>query len=147
VKQRSRGRGVVGVVVALGALVTFAVFGGTGLAGSTAKPTKAQYAPGQYQNANKVTLCHKAKVTVRVSVSALPAHEAHGDVVGTCAAAAAKAKAKLKQAKAEEQESSSAAGAATETGGQAKGHGASQGNGNGNGNANANANGKGNGKS
>ena len=94
-KQRSRGRGVVGVVVALGALVTFAVFGGTGLAGSTAKPTKAQYAPGQYQNANKVTLCHKAKVTIRVSVSALPAHEAHGDVVGTCAAAAAKAKAKL----------------------------------------------------
>jgi hypothetical protein len=138
VKQRSRGRGVVGVVVALGALVTFAVFGGTGLAGSTAKPTKAQYAPGQYQNANKVTLCHKAKVTIRVSVSALPAHEAHGDVVGTCAAAAAKAKAKLK-AKAKEQESSSAAGAATETGGQAKGHGASQGKGN--------ANGKGNGKS
>jgi len=140
VKQRSRGRGVVGVVVALGALVTFAVFGGTGLAGSTAKPTKAQYAPGQYQNANKVTLCHKAKVTIRVSVSALPAHEAHGDVVGTCAAAAAKAKAKLKQAKAKEQESSSTAGAAaTETGGQAKGHGASQGKGN--------ANGKGNGKS
>ena len=139
-KQRSRGRGVVGVVVALGALVTFAVFGGTGLAGSTAKPTKAQYAPGQYQNANKVTLCHKAKVTIRVSVSALPAHEAHGDVVGTCAAAAAKAKAKLKQAKAKEQESSSAAGAAeTESGGQAKGHGASQGKGN--------ANGKGNGKS
>ena len=141
VKQRSRGRGVVGLVVALGALVTFAVFGGTGLAGSTAKPTKAQYAPGQYQNANKVTLCHKAKVTIRVSVSALPAHEAHGDVVGTCAAAAAKAKAKLKQAKAKtkEQESSSAAGAATETGGQAKGHGASRGKGN--------ANGKGNGKS
>ena len=137
--QRSRGRGVVGVVVALGALVTFAVFGGTGLAGSTAKPTKAQYATGQYQNANKVTLCHKAKVTIRVSVSALPAHEAHGDVVGTCAAAAAKAKAKLKQAKAKEQESSSAAGAATEAGGQAKGHGASQGKGN--------SNGKGNGKS
>ena len=139
VKQRSTGRGVVAVVVALGALVTFAVFGGTGLAGSTAKPTKAQYAPGQYQNANKVTLCHKAKVTIRVSVSALAAHEAHGDVVGTCAAAAAKAKVKLKQAKVKEQESSSAAGAATETGGQAKGHGASQGKGN--------ANGKGNGKS
>ena len=78
--------------MALGALVTFAVFGGTGLAGSTAKPTKAQYAPGQYQNANKVTLCHKAKVTIRVSVNALPAHEAHGDVVGTCAAAAAAAR-------------------------------------------------------
>ena len=138
-KQRSRGRGVVGVVVALGALVTFAVFGGTGLAGSTAKPTKAQYAPGQYQNANKVTLCHKAKVTVRVSVSALPAHEAHGDVVGTCAAAAAKAKAKAK-GKAKAEESATTTDAATATGGQTKGNGASQAKG-------GNGNGKGNGKS
>ena len=132
-----RGRGLVGVVVALGALVTFAVFGGTGLAGSTAKPTKAQYAPGQYQNANKVTLCHKAKVTIRVSVNALPAHDAHGDVVGTCAAAAAKAKAKAK-AKATTEESATT-DAATVTGGQAKGNGASQAKG-------GNGNGKGNGK-
>ena len=136
-KQPIRGRGLVGVVVALGALVTFAVFGGTGLAGSTAKPTKAQYAPGQYQNANKVTLCHKAKVTIRVSVNALPAHEAHGDVVGTCAAAAAKAKAKAK-AKATTEESATT-DAATVTGGQAKGNGASQAKG-------GNGNGKGNGK-
>jgi hypothetical protein len=123
--------------VALGALVTFAVFGGTGLAGSTAKPTKAQYAPGQYQNANKVTLCHKAKVTIRVSVNALPAHEAHGDVVGTCGAAAAKAKAKAKA-----EEAATTADAATATGGQAKGNGASQAKG-----GNGNGNGKGNGKS
>jgi len=139
VKQPMRGRGLVGVVVALGALVTFAVFGGTGLAGSTAKPTKAQYAPGQYQNANKVTLCHKAKVTIRVSVNALPAHEAHGDVVGTCAAAAAKAKAKAK-GKAKAEESATTTDAATATGGQAKGNGASQAKG-------GNGNGKGNGKS
>jgi hypothetical protein len=125
--------------VALGALVTFAVFGGTGLAGSTAKPTKAQYAPGQYQNANKVTLCHKAKVTIRVSVNALPAHEAHGDVVGTCAAAAAKAKAKAK-GKAKAEETATTTDAATTTGGQAKGNGASQAKG-------GNGNGKGNGKS
>ena len=138
-KQPMRGRGLVGVVVALGALVTFAVFGGTGLAGSTAKPTKAQYAPGQYQNANKVTLCHKAKVTIRVSVNALPAHEAHGDVVGTCAAAAAKAKAKAK-GKAKAEESATTTDAATATGGQAKGNGASQAKG-------GNGNGKGNGKS
>ena len=136
-KQPIRGRGLVGVVVALGALVTFAVFGGTGLAGSTAKPTKAQYAPGQYQNANKVTLCHKAKVTIRVSVNALPAHEAHGDVVGTCASAAAKAKAKAK-AKATTEESATT-DAATVTGGPAKGNGASQAKG-------GNGNGKGNGK-
>ena len=142
-KQPIRGRGLVGVVVALGALVTFAVFGGTGLAGSTAKPTKAQYAPGQYQNANKVTLCHKAKVTIRVSANALPAHEAHGDVVGTCAAAAGKAKAKAKtKAKAKAEEAATTADAATVTGGQAKGNGASQAKG-----GNGNGNGKGNGKS
>ena len=64
------------------------------------KPSKAQYAPGQYNNPGKVTLCHKQKVTIRVSTRALPAHEAHGDTVGTCAAAASAAKAKAKAAKA-----------------------------------------------
>ena len=84
------------VTVVLGAIVAFAAIGGTGLAGSLVKPVKAQYGqygPGQYQNPGKVTLCHKQKVTIRVSTRALPAHEAHGDTVGSCAAAAAKAKA------------------------------------------------------
>ena len=83
-------------MVVLGAIVAFAAIGGTGLAGSLVKPVKAQYGqygPGQYVNPGKVTLCHKQKVTIRVSTRALPAHEAHGDTVGTCAAAAAKAKA------------------------------------------------------
>jgi hypothetical protein len=141
--------------VALGALVTFAVFGGTGLAGSSAKPVKAQYGPGQYNNPNKVTICHKSKVTIRVSVNALPAHEAHGDDVGTCAAAAAAAKAKVKQAKVQAAKAKAAkakqsqaatsgeSAASTTTGGPAKGNG----NGNGNGQGSSHGNGKGNGKS
>ena len=141
--------------MALGALVTFAVFGGTGLAGSSAKPVKAQYGPGQYNNPNKVTICHKSKVTIRVSVNALPAHEAHGDDVGTCAAAAAAAKAKVKQAKVQAAKAKAAkakqsqaatsgeSAASTTTGGPAKGNA----NGNGNGQGSSHGNGKGNGKS
>ena len=85
------------VAVAFGAVAAFAAIGGTGLAGGLAKPSKAQYGPGQYQNPGKVTICHKGKVTIRVSVRALPAHEAHGDTIGPCSAAGA---AKVKAAKA-----------------------------------------------
>ena len=148
-----RGRTLLAATVALGALVTFAVFGGTGLAGSSAKPVKAQYGAGQYNNPNKVTICHKSKVTIRVSVNALPAHEAHGDDVGTCAAAAAAAKAKAKQAKVQAAKAKAAkakqsqaatsgeSAATTTTGGPAKG------NGNGNGQGSSHGNGKGSGKS
>ena len=139
--------------MALGALVTFAVFGGTGLAGSSAKPVQAQYGPGQYNNPNKVTICHKSKVTIRVSVNALPAHEAHGDDVGTCAAAAAAAKAKAKakvqaakakaaaKAKQSQATTSGESAATTTTGGPGKG------NGNGNGQGSSQGKGKGSGKS
>ena len=99
------------LTVALGAIVAFAAIGGTGLAGSLAKPVKAQYAPGQYLNPGKVTLCHKQKVTIRVSTRAMPAHAAHGDTVGSCAAAAAAA-AKAKAAKAAAKAESAAAKAA-----------------------------------
>ena len=88
------------ITVALGAVLAFAAIGGTGLAGSVAKPVKAQYAPGQYVNPGKVTLCHKLKVTIRVSTRALPAHVGHGDTVGSCAAARA---AQAKAAKARQQ--------------------------------------------
>ena len=89
------------VTVAFGAIVAFAAIGGTGLAGSLAKPVKAQYAPGQFVNLGKVILCHKQKVTIRVSTRAVPAHAAHGDTVGSCATArAAQAKAAAKAEKA-----------------------------------------------
>ena len=104
------------VTVAFGAVVAFAAIGGSGLAGSLAKPVKAQYAPGQYVNPGKVTICHKQKVTIRVSTRALPAHQAHGDTVGSCAALRA-AKAKAVQAKAAQAAAKSAG--ASPQGGQA----------------------------
>jgi hypothetical protein len=44
------------------------------------KPAAAQYQYG----GKKVTICHKGKVTITISVNAWPAHEAHGDTVGAC---------------------------------------------------------------
>ena len=100
------------VAVAFGAVVAFAAIGGTGFAGSLVKPSKAQYGLGQYQNPGKVTVCHKAKVTIRISMRALPAHQAHGDAVGSCAAVAAKAKAAKAKAKAAKVKPAKAAKAA-----------------------------------
>jgi hypothetical protein len=89
-KRASRGRLGLASVVGLGAVIAFAAIGGTGLASSLAKPTKAQYGQygkGQYNNASKVTVCHKGKVTIRIAPAAVPAHTAHGDSVGACAQA------------------------------------------------------------
>ena len=122
-RTASRRRIGITVTVALGAVAAFSVIGGTGLAGSLAKPVKAQYAPGQYVNPGKVTLCHKEKVTLRVSTRALPAHQAHGDTVGSsCAAvraakaAKAEARAAKKAAKAEARAAKKAAKAAAKAG-------------------------------
>ena len=134
-ERASARRAGIAVVVALAAVLAFAAVGGTGLAGGLAKPGKAQYAPGQYKNSDKkVTICHKGKVTIRVSINALPAHTQHGDDPGMCPAlAAAKAKAKAaKAAKADDGDD-----AASTTSGHGKGQGKAQGNG---------SNGKGNGK-
>ena len=54
-------------IVALGSVLAFAAIGGTGLAGGLKKAAKAQYGHGQYQNANKATVCHKGSVTVRIA--------------------------------------------------------------------------------
>jgi hypothetical protein len=122
------------LTVALGATVAFAVIGGAGFASGLAKPAKAQYAPGQYVNPGKVTVCHKRKVAIRISVRALPAHEAHGDTVGSCAQSqAAKAKAAAKPA---DQAATTAAKAAAKSGAastaaEATGHGNGHGKANG----------------
>jgi hypothetical protein len=128
VKRTKPKRLGVTLTVALGAILAFAAIGGTGLAGSLAKPVKAQYGPGQYVNPGKVTLCHKQKVTIRVSTRAVPAHQAHGDTVGTCAQAraAAKAKAKAEKAAAKAEKASAKAGQSGQAGtgngqGKAKG--------------------------
>ena len=110
-KRTSRGRFGFALVVGLGAVVAFAMIGGTGLAGGLKKPAKAQYAPGQYKNAGKVTLCHKGKVTIRVGAPAVKAHTAHGDTVGACAQTSASNASKAKKAKNTQSDSASASSA------------------------------------
>jgi hypothetical protein len=136
--RASSRRIVVASVVALAAVVAFAAIGGTGLAGSLAKPGKSQYAPGQYQySEKKVTVCHKGKVTIRISVNALPAHKQHGDTLGLCPAlAAAKAKAAAAAAAARKTGKSNGTGkdpSAGTTSSASSGPGKGNGNGKGNG--------------
>jgi hypothetical protein len=71
-------------------LVAVAALGGVGYAQSSS----AEKAYGK-----KVTICHKGKKTISIAKAAWPAHQRHGDTLGTCASAAAKA-AKAKKAKA-----------------------------------------------
>ena len=86
-------RYVLAAALAAAAVVVFAGLGYASPAGSSSA--------AQYEDERKVTICHKGK-TIRVSVNALPAHERHADVLGTCANAEAKgvlkgkAKGKLK---------------------------------------------------
>ncbi len=57
-------------------LVSVSALGYAGTSGSS--PSAAQY---QYK---KVTICHKGKNTITISVNAWPAHKRHGDTVGPC---------------------------------------------------------------
>ena len=135
-------RRVLSLVVALVAVSALAALGAVSLAGgaTTSRAAQYQYAPG------KVTICHKGKVTIRVSENALPAHRTHGDVVGTCASVAAKAKAtkaaaaKAKAAKAKAANAKANGRSATDAPQDAA-------NGHGNGNKGNNGNGKAKGKS
>ena len=72
-----RGRIAASVAVAAVAVTAFASLGGVGL---------AQNAIGlhQYQYGKKVTICHKGKKTVRISLHAWLAHKRHGDSIGLC---------------------------------------------------------------
>jgi uncharacterized membrane protein YgcG len=78
-----RRRIAVTMVAAVAAVSAFVLLGGAGL---------AQNAIGlhQYQYGKKVTICHKGKVTVRISLRAWLAHKRHGDSVGDCARTASK---------------------------------------------------------
>jgi hypothetical protein len=74
-------------------VVAFALLGGVGQA------QNAGLAQSQY--GEKVTICHKGKNTIKISTRAWPAHQRHGDTVGTCAEAKKKALAKKLHAKKE----------------------------------------------
>jgi microcystin-dependent protein len=106
------------IAVAVCMVMAFAALGGVGLAQTSGGPGGKQYD-------KKVTICHKGKKTISISKSALPAHQRHGDAVGTCAAVAkakkakaakaakakaAAAKAKAEKAKAEKAEQSKGGG-------------------------------------
>jgi hypothetical protein len=47
--------------------------------------TNSSSSAAQYQYGKKVTICHKGKNTISVSIHAWPAHQAHGDTLGPCA--------------------------------------------------------------
>ncbi len=104
-ERTSRRRLGLTVGIACGAVLAFGVLGGTGLAGGSAKPekpgkpAKTQDTTGQSQTepsqatAGKVTICHKGKVTLRISVNALAVHQKrHDDTLGACAGGTAGAK-------------------------------------------------------
>jgi hypothetical protein len=66
-------------IVAVAALMVFAMMGGVGVAGNSVSAAQYQY--------DKVTICHVTgarPVTITVAASALPAHRRHGDTVGFC---------------------------------------------------------------
>jgi len=78
---RDHTRGLRIASVAALVVVVMAVFGALGGIGL------AQSAIGlaQYQYGKKVTICHKGRMTIRVSFHAWPAHQRHGDTLGPCA--------------------------------------------------------------
>ena len=73
-------------------LTALAALGGVGVAQSAISSAQGAYG-------KKVTVCHKGKKMISIAKSAWPAHQRHGDTLGTCSSAAAKA-AKAKKAKA-----------------------------------------------
>ena len=76
------GRLAAAAVVVVATVFAFTAMGGVGMAGGVA--SLSQYGYGQYGHGKKVTICHKGKRTIRVSVNAWPAHQRHGDVEGAC---------------------------------------------------------------
>ncbi len=80
-----RSRVVTTIIATVVAVAAFASFGGIGLAHGVINLA-------QYQYGKKITICHKQKRTITVSVNAWPAHQRHGDTVGPCQAPTAAAK-------------------------------------------------------
>ena len=111
--SRKTPRLVAAIAVATCMVLAFAALGGVGLAQTSGGPGGKQYD-------KKVTICHKGKKTIKISKKAWPAHQRHGDTLGSCASAAAKkakkakaakaAKAKAEKAKAEKSEKQSGKG-------------------------------------
>ena len=117
-----RSRVMVTIAATIAAVAAFASLGGIDLANGVINLA-------QYQYGKKITICHKNKVTITVSLKAWPAHQRHGDTVGSCQASSGTSK---------PAGNTGTAGTAGKQGSQGSGKG--QGNGNGKGNS---GNGKG----
>jgi hypothetical protein len=72
-----RNRLITTVAGTVAACAVFASYGGISFASGVINLA-------QYQYGKKVTICHKGKVTITVSVNAWPAHKRHGDTLGPC---------------------------------------------------------------
>jgi hypothetical protein len=70
-----------------GALSALVVAGVVLAAAGVLAPAEAGPGPGKGKGREKITLCHKGKVTIRVGAPALKAHLRHGDRLGACSAA------------------------------------------------------------
>jgi hypothetical protein len=120
-QKRERGRAAVVAVVATAAIASFAVLGGTGLAGggkhkgatglSQYGMGQYQYGMGQYQygmgqyqyghHGRRVAICHKGRTITVAGVAAWKGHRWHGDRLGTCVAGSGKWKHKHHKGKSE----------------------------------------------
>jgi hypothetical protein len=78
VRRSLASRRAIATAVAVASFVAFASLGGVGLA-------KRPIGPTQDQSGNRVTICHKLKNTITISIKAWPAHQSHGDTLGKCA--------------------------------------------------------------
>jgi hypothetical protein len=74
-RQSLANRRAIAAAVAIASVVVFASLAGLGLAKSTIAPTSG---------GEKVTICHKGKNTITISLKAWPAHQRHGDTLGRC---------------------------------------------------------------
>jgi outer membrane biosynthesis protein TonB len=100
-QRRSARIGLTGALSAL-VVVLLVAAGGVGFA-------RSSVGPAQYQYGKKVTICHKGKVTITISRSALPAHLAHeGTTLGPCKDAKKKKKKKQEAKKKAEQKAEQA---------------------------------------
>ena len=79
-----RGRVAAWIVVAIAASAAFAALGGVGLAQNGIGHQQSQVGLQQFQYGKKVTVCHKGKKSIRISVRGWLGHKRHGDAMGTC---------------------------------------------------------------
>lgn len=95
----SRRRLALGAAGTMAAMVGFAIAVAPGLADAAGSSAATETGTGTTESPAKAVLCHKSKVTIRVSTNAWPAHHRHGDTMGACTHAQLVKAKQTKQAK------------------------------------------------